>query len=110
MVIYFYFFILFILDGDTSSKHIEEVCSGCYQENFSCRCQELIENVDRINGMLLEMELLDRIAGQSITNLVQKLVRNHIHRVCQGIFDRSHLKSLESVSFYIPYFMSYVVS
>ena len=84
-------------DGDVSKSN-DEICTGCRQETLSCRCQYLTENVDRINEMLLEMELLDRIAGQSMTNLVQKLIKKHIDNVCHGIFDKSHLKSLESVS------------
>lgn len=64
--------------------------------------------MDDINKKLLDMELLDRLAGQRITSLVQKRIQEHIRITCYSIFDKSHLDSLLKVSFnYITFRVNY---
>lgn len=81
------------MNGDT------DVCKGCQQHAGICKCQEILETMDDINKKLLEMELLDRLAGQRITALVQKRIQEQIRVTCHSIFDKSHLEGLLKVKF-----------
>lgn len=72
-----------------------EKCEGCDNNRDDCRCQELINTFTEINSKLKKMDLLDRIAGHSLKNLVQERITSHIKDTCQGSFDISHLESLE---------------
>lgn len=47
---------------------------------------------------LLEMQLIDRLAGSGLTALIKLKIKEHINDTCLGVFDRSHLKQLETVS------------
>ncbi|XP_039955850.1 anaphase-promoting complex subunit 2 [Bactrocera neohumeralis] len=70
-------------------------CSGCKNEMNGCECQSLDILINKTNKALREMELLDGIAGESLTLLVQKCIKGHIKETCHGIFDRSFLRQLE---------------
>lgn len=63
----------------------------------ACECQSFDILINKTNKALQEMELLDGIAGESLTSLVQKCIKEHIKETCQGIFDRSFLRQLEVV-------------
>ncbi|XP_073846861.1 anaphase promoting complex subunit morula [Musca autumnalis] len=69
-------------------------CKGCNQELEKCQCQSLLQTINEVNQKLVDLELLDRLAGQSMTVLVQQRIGEHIKNTCHGIFDRSHLKNL----------------
>ncbi|XP_061396774.1 anaphase-promoting complex subunit 2 [Musca vetustissima] len=69
-------------------------CKGCNQELEKCQCQSLLQTINEVNQKLVDLELLDRLAGQSMTFLVQQRIKEHIKNTCHGIFDRSHLKNL----------------
>uniref|UniRef100_A0A1A9ZZH8 Anaphase-promoting complex subunit 2 n=1 Tax=Glossina pallidipes TaxID=7398 RepID=A0A1A9ZZH8_GLOPL len=70
------------------------LCKGCNQVTNKCKCQELLVTINRVNEKLLQLELLDRLAGQCMTSLVQLHIKEHIKDTCYGIFDRSHIQSL----------------
>uniref|UniRef100_A0A1I8P1Z1 Anaphase-promoting complex subunit 2 n=1 Tax=Stomoxys calcitrans TaxID=35570 RepID=A0A1I8P1Z1_STOCA len=69
-------------------------CKGCNQELEKCQCRALLQTINEVNQKLVDLELLDRLAGQSMTFLVQLRIKDHIKNTCHGIFDRSHLKAL----------------
>ncbi|XP_030370351.1 anaphase-promoting complex subunit 2 [Scaptodrosophila lebanonensis] len=71
-------------------------CTGCNFEVQKCCCQKLIEMVNKTNQKLLELGLIDRLAGSSMTALIKQKIKEHINDTCLGIFDRSHLKELET--------------
>ncbi|XP_036332721.1 anaphase-promoting complex subunit 2 isoform X2 [Rhagoletis pomonella] len=73
----------------------KQECCGCKNKVSLCECQTLDETIDKTNKALQEIELLDGIAGQSLTSLVQKCIEEHIKDTCHGIFDRSFLRQLE---------------
>ena len=73
-------------------------CRGCNQEMEKCECLTLLQTINEVNEKLLDLELLDRLAGQSMTFLVQIRIKEHIKNTCVGVFDRSHLKNLLTVS------------
>ncbi|KAM7342596.1 anaphase promoting complex subunit morula isoform 2-T4 [Cochliomyia hominivorax] len=70
------------------------ICKGCNQELEKCQCLTLLQTINEVNQKLLDLELLDRLAGQSMTFLVQIRIKEHIKNTCLGVFDRSHLKTL----------------
>ena len=49
------------------------------------------------------MGLLDRLAGFTLTSLIQDRIYTHVRETCQGIFDKSHMQELEQVSSIIAY-------
>lgn len=72
----------------------EVKCSGCDKESDSCRCQELVCAFNKTNQYLYNMQLLDRLAGYTLTNLIQERISTHVQDTCKGIFDISHIGSL----------------
>lgn len=47
---------------------------------------------------LIELELLERMAGEVLTSLIHKRIETHVQDTCKGSFDTSHISSLENVS------------
>lgn len=73
-------------------------CSGCGKESDKCRCQELLHAFNKTNQYLADMNLLDRLAGNTLTHLIQHRIKHHVQETCKGVFDRSHFGVLEDVS------------
>ncbi|EDW09792.1 anaphase-promoting complex subunit 2 [Drosophila mojavensis] len=71
-------------------------CAGCNFDLDQCCCQKLTEMVTATNVKLLKMGLIDRLAGSALTALIKLKIKEHINDTCVGIFDRSHLKQLET--------------
>ncbi|XP_023030784.1 anaphase-promoting complex subunit 2 [Drosophila willistoni] len=71
-------------------------CTGCNFDLEQCCCQKLTEMVNKTNMKLFEMNLTDRLAGSALTALIKDKIKEHINDTCLGIFDRSHLKQLET--------------
>lgn len=46
------------------------------------------------------MGLLDRIAGYTLTILIQEQIEKHVKDFCTGRYDESHVNNLENVSLY----------
>lgn len=64
----------------------------------SCKCTELVEAFTKTNARLLEMGILDRIAGFTLTTLIQEQIDKHVKDFCTGRYDESHIGNLENVS------------
>lgn len=77
---------------------VEIKCNGCDKETDNCRCQELVIAFNKTNQYLYDMNLLDRLAGNTLTNLIQDRINYHVQDTCKGVFDVSHLDALTSVS------------
>ncbi|XP_017013477.2 anaphase-promoting complex subunit 2 [Drosophila takahashii] len=74
----------------------ELLCVGCNFDVEQCCCQRLTEMVNKTNMKLFEMNLIDRLTGSALTALIKLKIKEHINDTCMGIFDRSHLKQLET--------------
>ncbi|XP_043948396.1 anaphase-promoting complex subunit 2 [Drosophila biarmipes] len=74
----------------------ELLCVGCNFDVEQCCCQKLTEMVNKTNMKLFEMNLIDRLTGSALTALIKLKIKEHINDTCMGIFDRSHLKQLET--------------
>lgn len=77
----------------------EVKCNGCSKETDNCRCQELVHAFNKTNQYLYNMDLLDRLAGFTLTNLIQERINTHVQDTCKGIFDVSHIFGLLQVNF-----------
>lgn len=77
----------------------EVKCNGCSKETDNCRCQELVCAFNKTNQYLYNMKLLDRLAGFTLTNLIQERINTHVQDTCKGIFDKSHIDRLFQVRF-----------
>lgn len=71
------------------------VCVGCGSPQSTCSCQELLTVFTKTNRSLAEMQLLDRLAGLTLTTLIQEQITEYVQRKCHGVFDASHLAALE---------------
>jgi anaphase-promoting complex subunit 2 len=60
-----------------------------------CNCQELVSAFTRTNQYLTDMGILDRIAGYSLTMLIQDKISCYVQDTCKGSFDTSHIAGLE---------------
>ncbi|CAD7078540.1 unnamed protein product [Hermetia illucens] len=74
---------------------IELNCNGCGKETERCRCQELVCAFNTTNKHLYKMHLLDKLAGYTLTNLIQERITAHVEETCKGVFDASHIKNLQ---------------
>lgn len=81
------------MEQDTES--LPNNCVGCGSPQSSCSCQELLRVFTKTNRSLAEMQLLDRLAGLTLTSLIQEQMTEYVHRKCRGEFDVSHLASLD---------------
>lgn len=79
-------------------------CSGCNKETDSCRCDELVVAFNNTNRYLYEMDLLDRLAGFTLTNLIQERIDTHVQDSCKGSLDTTHIPDLLGVSEYHSFF------
>ncbi|KAJ4430988.1 hypothetical protein ANN_19581, partial [Periplaneta americana] len=71
-------------------------CGGCGHEMEQCQCQSILQVFHETNRKLIELDLLERLAGEVITSLIHIRVENHVQESCKGSFDTSHISSLES--------------
>ncbi|KAK9499694.1 hypothetical protein O3M35_002696 [Rhynocoris fuscipes] len=71
-------------------------CGGCSSEVELCRCESIIEDFHTTNRILIQLELLERLAGEVVTSLIHKQIEAHVQVTCKGSFDISFISSLES--------------
>ncbi|XP_076296691.1 anaphase promoting complex subunit morula isoform X2 [Lasioglossum baleicum] len=71
-------------------------CTGCYLEMEKCRCQQIVTLFHETNRKLIELELLERLAGNVLTSLIHIHIKNHVNQSCDKTFDVSQLESLEN--------------
>ncbi|XP_015433564.1 PREDICTED: anaphase-promoting complex subunit 2 [Dufourea novaeangliae] len=78
----------------SSSNYLQ--CIGCYQEVEKCHCQQIVIMFHETNRKLIELELLERLAGNVLTLLIHIHIKNHVNQSCDKTFDVSQLESLEN--------------
>lgn len=84
-------------DPDDSTEDAVQ-CGGCDNSMDSCICHEITQTFLEVNNKLMEFDLLERIAGDILTNLIHERIENHVQETCKGSFDSSYIESLENVS------------
>lgn len=60
------------------------------------------------NRKLMELELLERLVGNVLTSLIHIRIKEHVHQMCDKLFDVSQLNALDNVSNY-NYFIYYLL-
>ena len=86
-------------DSDDSNEVVVQ-CGGCDNTLENCLCQEIKRIFSDVNSKLMEYDLLERIAGDVLTNLIHKRIENHVQETCKGNFFVSYIDSLEMVCFH----------
>lgn len=84
-----------VCDQDDSTEDMVH-CSGCDQEIGQCQCQSISCMFYEVNKMLIEFDLLERLAGEVITSLIHLRIENYVQDSCKGSFDTSYISALET--------------
>lgn len=80
---------------DDLDDPISSECTGCDAPPDQCRCADLVLAFCKTNRQLLDMKLLDRLAGVTLTALIQQEIKLYVSRTTCGHFDTMHLDRLE---------------
>lgn len=71
------------------------VCSGCEREQSNCRCQYVVNVFHETNKKLIELGILERLVGSTLTSLIHIRIESYVKQVCSRTFDSSQLEPLE---------------
>ncbi|XP_001845662.2 anaphase-promoting complex subunit 2 [Culex quinquefasciatus] len=84
-------------DSEESGMEVGETafqCGACGSESVNCQCQSLASAFTSTNRQLAAMGLLDKIAGFTLTTLIQERIDAKIGETKEN-FSVSHLEALE---------------
>jgi len=81
-------------DPDDSSEDL--TCDGCSMTTDACLCTSITAIFHQVNVKLSELDLLDRLTGQVVTEIVHDRIHNHVQDTCKGSFDESYMDCLVS--------------
>ncbi|XP_066148403.1 anaphase-promoting complex subunit 2 [Euwallacea fornicatus] len=76
---------------DLDESNSEGKCIVCDQDNVGCYCMHMFQETNRKLG---EMNLLEPLIGQTLTNLCYNYIYSHIQKTCKDNYD-SFIVSLE---------------
>ncbi|XP_026760522.1 anaphase-promoting complex subunit 2 [Galleria mellonella] len=87
-----------VFDNEYENSDMGEdvMCSGCWNEYSDCNCAYIVKVFHDTNRKLMELNLLERLTGQVLTNFIQLRIESHIQKLCNGTFDVSHIAFLEN--------------
>lgn len=71
------------------------MCSGCWNDFSECDCAYIVKVFHDTNRKLMELQLLERLAGQVLTSFSQVRIESHMEKLCSGSFDISHMGFLD---------------
>ncbi|CAG4931749.1 unnamed protein product [Parnassius apollo] len=98
-IIYFFYKVSFnVFDNEYENSDMGDdvLCSGCWNDYSDCNCTYIVKVFHDTNRKLMELQLLERLAGQVLTNFIQMRIESHIQKLCTGTFDVSHIAFLEN--------------
>ncbi|XP_038206458.1 anaphase-promoting complex subunit 2 [Zerene cesonia] len=81
---------------NNSDISVDVMCAGCWNDYSDCNCAYIVKVFHDTNRKLMELQLLERLAGQVLTNFIQVRIETHIQKLCTGTFDVSHISHLEN--------------
>ncbi|XP_059053412.1 anaphase-promoting complex subunit 2 [Achroia grisella] len=95
---YFYKVSFNVFDNEYENSDMGEdvMCSGCWNEYSDCNCAYIVKVFHDTNRKLMELNLLERLTGQVLTNFIQLRIESQIQKLCDGTFDVSHISFLEN--------------
>ncbi|KAJ0173732.1 hypothetical protein K1T71_010881 [Dendrolimus kikuchii] len=87
-----------VFDNEYENSEMAEdvMCSGCLNEYSDCNCAYIVKVFHDTNRKLMDLQLLERLTGQVLTNFIQMRIESHIQKICTGTFDISHIGFLEN--------------
>ncbi|GAB6023392.1 Anaphase-promoting complex subunit 2 [Chamberlinius hualienensis] len=71
------------------------LCLGCNKYADLCDCHNILLKFYSVNKKLSELQLLERIIGEGLTNVIHRHIEHHIDVTCRGNFESIYLSSLE---------------
>lgn len=89
-------FNVFENEYEKSDMGEDVMCSGCSNDLSECNCAYIVKVFHDTNRKLVEYQLLERLAGQVLTNFIQVRIESQIKKLCTGSFDVSHIGFLEN--------------
>ncbi|KAK4305032.1 hypothetical protein Pmani_023056 [Petrolisthes manimaculis] len=78
---------------ETSEEPIQ--CGGCDAATDACHCQAITNTFCQVNRQLLELDLLERLAGDVVSSLLLGVITDHVTTTCRDSYDQSRIKQLE---------------
>ncbi|XP_075982939.1 anaphase promoting complex subunit morula [Anticarsia gemmatalis] len=87
-----------VFDNEYENSDMGEdvICAGCSNECTDCNCRYIVKVFHETNRKLMELQLLERLTGQVLTNFIQMRIESHIQKLCKGSFYVSHISFLEN--------------
>ncbi|XP_042881814.1 anaphase-promoting complex subunit 2-like [Penaeus japonicus] len=70
-------------------------CGGCGGATDACHCQAITNTFCQVNKQLLELDLLERLAGDIISSLLLAVITDHVSTTCRDSYDQSCINQLE---------------
>ncbi|XP_028171394.1 anaphase-promoting complex subunit 2 [Ostrinia nubilalis] len=87
-----------VFDNEYENSDMSEdvMCMGCWNEYSECNCAYIVKVFHDTNRKLMDLQLLERLTGQVLSNFIQLRIESHIQKLCDGTFDVSHIGFLEN--------------
>lgn len=86
-----------VFDNEYENPDMGEdvMCSGCLNDFSECNCAYIVKVFHDTNRKLMELQLLERLAGQVLTSFSEVRIESHMKKLCSGSFDVSHMGFLD---------------
>ncbi|XP_069956279.1 anaphase-promoting complex subunit 2 isoform X2 [Cherax quadricarinatus] len=83
--------------GEECDEGADEVvkCGGCDAPTDACHCHAITNTFSQVNKQLLELDLLERLAGDIISSLLLTVITDHVTATCRDSYDQSRISQLE---------------
>uniref|UniRef100_A0A915JKX8 Anaphase-promoting complex subunit 2 TPR repeats domain-containing protein n=1 Tax=Romanomermis culicivorax TaxID=13658 RepID=A0A915JKX8_ROMCU len=78
-------------DVASVSGDFSDQCYACEKSKIKCICWSMVEKFRQCNAQLLELDLLDRLAGDIVVQIAQSTIKEQVKTVCDSIYDVQHL-------------------
>lgn len=82
-------------DLDDTGDEATMQCGGCNAPKEECHCQAITNTFLQVNRQLMELELMERLAGDIISSLLLSIINQHVTTTCRDSYDQSRIASLE---------------
>ncbi|XP_060537685.1 LOW QUALITY PROTEIN: anaphase-promoting complex subunit 2-like, partial [Pantherophis guttatus] len=69
----------------------EQEATGCGCGEEPCGCPLATEQFQQLNGILHELNLLERVSADAVTPVLHRMIEERVERRCRGEYERSFL-------------------
>ncbi|XP_076306794.1 anaphase promoting complex subunit morula [Tachypleus tridentatus] len=70
-------------------------CSACENDNENCCCVEVLNTFQEVNQHLKELNILEAVAGDAVTTVAYRHIKDYVQKTCKGNYENSYLPQLE---------------